>query len=340
MKKINLETLAAVLSIFLIVEKSSAFSVSSGIGPASSSRLFQEARTSWNKAPENSKLNPASSFKLQDTHRLSTCLKVAAVSPVTLWSSIGYFFKSFPFVAAFLTCGFKASIADVIAQKKFTPREDAEPTTKSEEAEIKLSSPISSFSSATSTVPDTQITTETATTAPSQILLDESTDKQKVKTNKYRTLAFLLYGGFYQGCVQEYVFNHLFPRMFGVGTDIRTVASQVSFELFVMSPFITLPVAYLFKAVVLNFGVLEAFSRYWHDVSQNGLLFKYWSLWAPINSITFSIVPMHFRITFIACISFFWMIALSYISAKSDAAAAASEAEIEECILADGYTCE
>jgi hypothetical protein len=76
--------------------------------------------------------------------------------------------------------------------------------------------------------------------------------------------------------------------------------------------------------------------RYKHDITESGLLKKYWLLWGPVNSFTFSVIPQHFRIPFMASISFFWMIALSYISAKGDLAA---EAGMEECILDDGYTC-
>lgn len=36
-------------------------------------------------------------------------------------------------------------------------------------------------------------------------------------------------------------------------------------------------------------------------------------LWGPVQRLTFSIVPDHLRITFIAAVSFFWLIILSTI---------------------------
>lgn len=93
---------------------------------------------------------------------------------------------------------------------------------------------------------------------------------------KKRNFAFLMYGGMYQGIAQEIIFNEVFPILFGQGTDVFTVASKVLFDSLVVTPLVCLPVAYVVKSVIFQYSLKEAFNRYYTDVTQNGLLFKYW----------------------------------------------------------------
>ena len=97
--------------------------------------------------------------------------------------------------------------------------------------------------------------------------------------------------------------------------------------------------------------------RYWDDIRNHGLLKKYFLLWGPVQCVTFSVVPERYRVTFIACVSFFWLIILSTIASKATVPVKASannkivdfddgedlDAEpveyVPECELADGLTC-
>jgi hypothetical protein len=133
-----------------------------------------------------------------------------------------------------------------------------------------------------------------------------------------RNLAFLLYGVLYQGLGQELIYNHLYPLMFGTGVDLNTVVRKVMFDLFVQTTFLTLPIAYYAKSVVFGRPFKLAMQQYVDDIKDRGLLTKYFLLWGPVQSLTFSIVPEHFRITFIACVSFFWVIILSSLSSAGN----------------------
>jgi len=192
--------------------------------------------------------------------------------------AVSNFYKNSPYLAAFVTCGVKASAADLIAQSNE----------------------------------------------------EKSADSSTVRRN----FAFILYGGMYQGVIQEHIFNHIFPVLFGTSTSPMTVATKVIFDMLILSPFLCLPVAYLTKSAIFQYSPMEAIRRYISDIRERGLLTKYWSLWGPVQCLTFSIVPEHFRIAFIADVSFFWLILLSSISAKGEAAM-----EAEECQLTDGSTC-
>lgn len=133
-----------------------------------------------------------------------------------------------------------------------------------------------------------------------------------------RNLAFLLYGGIYQGCFQEHLFNKIFPIIFGEGNSLLTVGLKVSFDMLIVSPFLCLPVAYLIKGIIYRLSMMDSIHRYIHDVKENGLLKTYWAVWWPVQAFNFMLVPKQFRITFIACFSFFWLIMLSAISGKSE----------------------
>lgn len=148
-----------------------------------------------------------------------------------------------------------------------------------------------------------------------------------------RNIAFLLYGAVYQGMAQEFIYNHLYPVWFGTGTTMRIVLIKVSFDLFIQTTLITLPIAYLTKSLIYRYSFKEGIRRYFDDIKNHGLLTKYFVLWGPVQCLTFSVVPEHLRVTFIAFVSFFWLIILSTIASRT------LTKPNEECLLADGQTC-
>jgi hypothetical protein len=178
------------------------------------------------------------------------------------------FWQTFPYTAAAIVCGIKASAADFVAQS-------------------------SSSSSSTEAWKD---------------------------PDWKRNLSFLIYGSLYQGIAHEYSFNHLYPLWFGTGTDIACVATKVSFNLLVQTTFVTLPVAYVIQATLKEEGLDVAFDKYINDIMNQGLLVKCFALWGPVHCLTFSVVPEHWRVTFVAVVSFFWLIIFSSISANQEAA--------------------
>lgn len=131
-----------------------------------------------------------------------------------------------------------------------------------------------------------------------------------------RLATFFLYGGLYQGCVQYFIFNELYPVWFGEGTDVGTILIKVCFDQFVLTPFLCLPICYLVKALVFSYPLREGLERYIADAKRD-LLIKYWVLWGPVQCLTFSVVPPQWRVPFIALVSFFWLLILSSITARN-----------------------
>jgi len=97
------------------------------------------------------------------------------------------------------------------------------------------------------------------------------------------------------------------------------------FDGLVNAPFFWLPPAYIANALVYGYPMKEAMHKYMLDVNENGLLKKYWSLWIPVSLINFMWIPDHFRIAFVAFISFFWMTILSVV--------ANNDQKVDECPL-------
>lgn len=130
-----------------------------------------------------------------------------------------------------------------------------------------------------------------------------------------RNAAFILYGGAYQGVAQYFIFNRIFPALWGEGTDFATVATKVLVDQLLLTPFLCLPAAYLVKAAVFGQPLSVGLSRY-VTAAKKDLLWKYWAIWTPAQCLTFSVVPPHWRIAFIASVSFVWLILLSNIASR------------------------
>ena len=150
------------------------------------------------------------------------------------------------------------------------------------------------------------------------------------KFEKARNIAFLLYGAVYQGVAQEYIYNHCYTAWFGSSNQPIVVLKKVLFDLCVQTTLVTLPVAYLTKAAIFRYSIRQGLRQYKHDVVNNGLLKKYFALWGPVQCLTFSVIPEHLRISFIAAVSFFWLIILSTISARVQQVAPSTEGAVAE----------
>jgi len=190
-------------------------------------------------------------------------------------SAVNAAFEMNPYAAGAFVAGFKASTADIIAQRRQLRKANSEqPESKAKE--------------------------------------------EKKGLDVRRTFAFLLYGAVYQGLAQEYTYNHLYPILFGTETTALNVLKKVFCDMFVQTPLLTLPIAYYSKALLVGNSVKQAMAHYVDDIKNRGLLFKFWGLWTPVQCLTFSVIPEHFRVSFIALVSFFWVIILSSLSAAKD----------------------
>lgn len=155
--------------------------------------------------------------------------------------------------------------------------------------------------------------------------LVQNRDPCVTKFNYKRNFAMALYSGSILGVSCEIMYNRIFPLIFGptlAVSDAGGLARAIKmtlFDGFINAPILWLPPAYIAQALVYRYPKREAIQKYVCDVKENGLLKKYWSLWLPVSLINFSFVPPHFRIAFVAMVSFFWMMILSVVANNNDA---------------------
>lgn len=128
-----------------------------------------------------------------------------------------------------------------------------------------------------------------------------------------RNVAFALFSGGYLGIGQHYVYNVAFTRLLGRGTDLATGLKKVVADSAVHVPMIYLPLYYPYKAMVLGDGsALDGLQRYRHDAYD--VLTTYWSAWPAVHLCSFTVMPQELRISFVAGVSFVWLVYLSYAS--------------------------
>ena len=240
--------------------------------------LLLSAATAFGFTPTSRSSMPGS--RTTRSHRSASALHALALEGAA--STIESFFVSQPYMSAFLTCSFKASAADWVAQTQQQPEEAR-----------------------------------------------KDADDQEVDVS--RNMAFLLYGGLYQGMVQQFMYSTLFPNLFGHELTFEALARQVTFDMTVVGPFLCLPVAYAVKSLFTAAdegdengisnkweAVKTGLDKYADDVMNRGLLLKYWALWTPVQFLTFGVIPQHFRVAFVAAVSFFWVFILSSVAASED----------------------
>jgi hypothetical protein len=152
---------------------------------------------------------------------------------------------------------------------------------------------------------------------PSQSGSGKSSDQATAPIDAKRTLSFVLYGALYQGMVQEFIYNNLYSRMFGDRPTLAVIAAKVGFDAIFHNALICVPMAYIVKAIVFRYSLMEGLRRYRDDVLHHGLLIKYYCIWIPVNFCVYAFIPKHFRITTMAFVSFFWMTILSTIASRT-----------------------
>ena len=213
-------------------------------------------------------------------------------------ASLDAFVETQPYLAAFLMCSLKASAADAVAQLRALANMHSPPATIQ------------------------------ANNKSNQQNLQQQQEEQAslFSLDVPRNIGFVLYGGLWQGLFQTFLFTNIYPHLFGTEHTWTSVAPQVLFDTTFMGPCVFLPVCYSVKSLFSSESnctnlldcIPTGLAKYHHDVTQKGLLQLFWSIWIPAQVLNFSVVPTHWRVLFVAAVSFFWVCALSTVSSSPD----------------------
>ena len=258
-------------------------------------------------------------------------------------TALDSFYQTQPYIAAFVTCSIKAGAADYLAQTKQVVVVQ-EPTQPELQTISKATPVVASSNSDVANIWSMQQILQQSRLGPaidstSNYFTPSSGNSGNEAVDVSRSLAFICYGGIYQGLWQQFLYTNLFPSWVSVlPANLPTVAEvafQVAIEMALLGPFLCLPTAYAVKSLFaatttttktvssssplsVNTRVRNGLDKYVQDCTERGLLLKYWAMWIPVNGLVFSVVPMHLRVVLVATVSFVWIIVLSDTAADGD----------------------
>ena len=135
-----------------------------------------------------------------------------------------------------------------------------------------------------------------------------------------RTTVFGAFGFLQMGCLQYYMYNKLFFQLWP-GVTFKQTMKKVLVDQFIYTPFIYFPVFYTLRGFINERRVNKQtliFAKIMYKNNVMDDLRRFWTIWIPGMWITFQIMPMHLRLPWIAGLSFFWVMILSYYSGDYD----------------------
>lgn len=132
------------------------------------------------------------------------------------------------------------------------------------------------------------------------------------KVDGRRLLAVALFSGCFTGCAYHFIFNVTFPRIFGLSKSLATVSMKALADASLIFPFLYMPIFYSFDEFFRHGTISSVPSRWFNDVSS--CLQEYAKIWPATMLCVFSVVPPDLRVSFIAGVSFMWLILLSVLS--------------------------
>lgn len=147
--------------------------------------------------------------------------------------------------------------------------------------------------------------------AVADVIAQKAVEKRKT-LNTRRLLGMALFSGSFCGCTYHFCFNVAFPRIFGVAQTLRTAAAKAAADAIVVFPFMYMPIYFCFDEV-FALGNTKGIVARWHSEIWPAMK-QYKNVWPATMLISFTVVPVELRVTFVAGVSFMWLICLSTFS--------------------------
>jgi hypothetical protein len=145
--------------------------------------------------------------------------------------------------------------------------------------------------------------------------------EQKPRIDWKRTVVFGSFSGWYAGCFQHLVYNRCYPFLFGREQSLWPVVRKIASDHFVHVPLICLPLYFTWQMAFLPAeGGIRCDGQLMQDVFDRWqmealtIMVVFWKLWTPAHIITFGFMPEPLRITWVAFVSFFWLIIKSVLA--------------------------
>lgn len=136
--------------------------------------------------------------------------------------------------------------------------------------------------------------------------------ERRERLDRRRVLAMALFSGAFCGCCYHCIFNVVFPRAFGTAKSLGAILVKTGADGVIVFPFLYMPVFYVINDAVRLGSLSGVIQRWVEEIS--GSMQEYVKVWPATMLCVFTIIPVELRVSFIASVSFFWLIVLSIIA--------------------------
>ena len=158
---------------------------------------------------------------------------------------------------------------------------------------------------------------------------DNEDDNDSTQINYRRLLVFTSFGLLYVGGAQYVIFNRMLPRYLPglLEGKIKPAAKAVIFDQLIHMPFLYLPVFYFIRELGNFTTTNDSHNKHPEEFFYNQIIqpaYTSWkngfssdmlvemSIFVPVQALNFTIIKPHFRVPFLTCFGFLWVMTLSY----------------------------
>lgn len=241
---------------------------------------------------------------------MSACVPPMSRVASPIWRGFGAWYRqlhaTYPLRTGFALCFMKGALADSIVQ---TTQHQAD-TRRSCFGRL-AESPMafgSAYMSASRSVPVSDMPRCLT------ISLEPILDMPRV-LDMQRALAMALFSGTFCGCGYHWIFNRGYSVIFGASTTWSTAIGKTIGDALVVFPLMYMPTFYFFDEVVRSGSLQRIPQRFWKEMGS--CMETYMYIWPIANMLMFKVVPAELKVTYIAAVSFGWLLILSYIAQQS-----------------------
>ena len=134
-----------------------------------------------------------------------------------------------------------------------------------------------------------------------------------------RSALFASFGSAYQGCIQYWIYNILFEKRLFPGKSPQMILMKIAATNLIVDPVIFFPIFYTMREAMnterlLDVNLPNCFSTSMAKYRDNCRtdLINSWMIWVPAHCVTYTVVPVHLRMPWIAVVSFGYVCVLSF----------------------------
>lgn len=131
----------------------------------------------------------------------------------------------------------------------------------------------------------------------------------------YRASAMALFSGTFCGCGYHWIFNKAYVAIFGTSTSWAVTLAKTFGDGLIVFPFMYMPTFYFFDELFRSGSIRRIPARFCEEMG--GCMETYMYFWPLANMLMFKVVPSELKVTYIAFVSFGWLLILSYIAQQS-----------------------